>query len=186
MIRAFVAIALPERILRPLTAAQAGLPAGRPVAPENFHLTIAFLGEHPEPVIEDVHLALDRIRAPGFALTLSGTGLFGARRPRALYAAVRPEPALGRLRKKVLQAARDAGLRLPRGRYSPHVTLARFNAGLRGEEAIEMRDFAARRMGFTAGPFEAGEFLLMRSTLGRNGPVYQELAAYSLNGSNGA
>ena len=182
MIRAFAAIALPGPVTSALTAAQAGLPAGRPVAPENFHLTVAFLGEHPEPVIEDVHLALDGIRAPEFALTLTGAGLFGGRRPRALYAGVRPEPALSRLRKKVLQAARDAGLHMPRGRYTPHVTLARFNAGLQGDEAAEMRDFAARRMGFTAGPFEVGAFLLIRSTLGRNGPVYEELAAYPLNG----
>ena len=186
MIRAFAAIALPGSVASGLTAAQAGLPSGRPVPLENLHLTVAFLGEHPEPVIEDVHLALDGIRAPGFALTLIGAGLFGGRRPRALYAGVRPEPALDRLRKKVLQAARGAGLRLPRERYSAHVTLARFNAGLTGDEAVEMRDFAARRMGFTAGPFEVGEFLLIRSTLGRNGPVYQELAAYPLGGGDGA
>ncbi len=186
MIRAFAAIALPGPVTSALTAAQAGLPAGRPVPPENFHLTVAFLGEHPEPVIEDVHLALDGIRAPGFELSLSGTGLFGGRRSRVLYAGVRPEPALDRLRKKVVQAARGAGLRLPRGRYTPHVTLARFNAGLQGDEAVEMRDFAARRMGLAAGPFEVGEFLLIRSTLGRNGPVYQELAAYPLGRENGS
>ncbi len=185
MIRAFAGIALPDSVVRSLTAARAGLPSGRPVPPENFHLTVAFLGEHPEPVIEDVHLALDKIRAPGFELTLSGTGLFGGPRPRVLYARVQPEPALDRLREKVLQAARGAGLRLPRERYSPHVTLARFNLRLKGEDAIEMRDFAARRMGFDAGPFEVGEFLLMRSMLGRNGPVYQELAAYPLGGGNG-
>jgi 2'-5' RNA ligase len=186
MIRAFAGIALPGPVAGALAAAQAGLPCGRPVPPENFHITVAFLGEHPEPLVEDIHLALDGIRAPAFALTLSGAGLFGGDRLRVLYAEVRPEPALNRLREKVLQAARGAGLRLPRERYSPHVTLARFNAGLRGEPAQEMQDFAARRMSVTAGPFEVGEFLLYRSTLGRNGPVYQELAAYPLGGGNGA
>ncbi len=186
MIRAFAAIALPGPVAGALVAAQAGLPCGRPVAPENLHITVAFLGEHPEPLVEDVHLALDGIRAPAFELALAGVGLFGGDRLRVLYAEARPEPALNRLREKVLQAARGAGLRLPRERYSPHVTLARFNSRPGGEEAIEVRDFAARRMGLTAGPFEVGEFLLIRSTLGRNGPVYEELAAYHLGGGNGA
>ncbi|HUF86722.1 MAG TPA: RNA 2',3'-cyclic phosphodiesterase [Thermohalobaculum sp.] len=186
MIRAFVGIPLPGTVVSALGAAQAGLPAGRPVPPENFHLTVAFLGEHPEPLVEDVHLALDSIRAPRFALTLDGLGLFGGERPRVLHAEVRPEPMLAHLREKVLQAARGAGLRMDRARYNPHVTLARFRNGLKGEDAEKMRDFAVRRMAFKAGPFEVDEFVLYRSSLGRNGPVYHELAAYRLNGRDGA
>lgn len=185
MIRAFVAIPLPEEVNRSLTAAQAGLPTGRPVAPENFHITVAFLGEHPEPVIEDVHFALDSIRAPAFDLTLDGLGLFGGERPRSLHAEVRPEPRLSHLREKVLQAARGAGLRMDRTRYNPHVTLARFNNGLKGEDAEKMRTFTVRRMAFKAGPFGVTEFVLYRSTLGRNGPIYEDLATYPLNGRNG-
>jgi len=185
MIRAFVAIPLPDGVVRGLAATQAGLPAGRPVPAENFHLTVAFLGEHPTTVIEDVHLALQGIRGPAFSLSMSGVGLFGGARPRVLFAGIDPDPALSRLREKVLQAARGAGLRLDRERYSPHVTLARFNSGLKGEAAQEMRDFAARRMGFRAGPFTVEEFVLYRSTLGRNGPVYDELAVYPLGGGNG-
>jgi 2'-5' RNA ligase len=73
---------------------------------------------------------------------------------------------------------------LPRERFNPHVTLARFNSGLTGELAQEMRDFAARRMNFTAGPFAVREFLLIRSMLGRTGPVYEELAAYPLGANS--
>lgn len=182
MIRAFVGIRLPEDLVDSLVAAQAGLPAGRPVPEENFHVTVAFLGEHPNPVVEDVHFALEVIRVPPFQLGLSGVGFFGGDRPRVLYAAVMPDPTLIRLRGKVLQAARDAGLDLPRERYSPHVTLARFNSGLTAEEAGKMRDFSARRMGFRAGPVTIDEFVLFRSTLGRNGPSYDELAVYPLKG----
>lgn len=185
MIRAFVAIPLPDEIVRALGAAQAGLPAGRAVAPENMHITVAFLGEHPEPLVEDVHYALDTIRAPAFELTLDGLGLFGGDRPRVLYADVRPEPMLTHLREKVLQAARGAGLRMDRERYNPHVTLARFHTGLKGEEAEKMRAFTVRRMAFRAGPFGVHEFHLYRSSLGRNGPIYEELAAYPLNGRSG-
>ena len=182
MIRAFVAIPLPEDVTRALTTIQAGLPAGRPVPPENLHITVAFLGEHPEPLVEDVHLALDGIRAPAFELTLDGLGLFGGDRPRVLYAEVRPEPMLSHLRDKVLQAARGTGIRMDRTRYNPHVTLARFNNGLKGEEAEKMRHFAVRRMAFKAGPFVVDAFHLYRSSLGRKGPIYEELAAYPLNG----
>lgn len=182
MIRAFVAIPLPDDVVGALTAARAGLPAGRPVAPENLHITVAFIGEHPEPLVEDVHFALDSIRAPVFELTLDGLGLFGGERPRSLHAEVKPEPMLNHLREKVLQAARGAGLRMDRTRYNPHVTLARFNKGLNGEDIEKVRIFTVRRMTFKAGPFAVEEFHLYRSSLGRNGPIYEELAAYPLNG----
>ena len=182
MIRTFVALPLPEEVVRSLTAAQAGLPSGRAVPPENMHITIAFLGENPGPVVEDVHLALDAIRVPAFELSIAGVGLFGGDRPKVLYAGVTAQPLLTRLHDKVEQAARSAGLKLARERYSPHVTLARFSSGLAGEAAQEMRDFAVRRMGLRAGPFTAEEFVLYRSSLGRNGPIYEELAVYPLEG----
>ena len=54
MIRAFVAIRPPEDIVDALEEVQADLAAGRPVAPENLHITLVFLGEHPAPQLEDL------------------------------------------------------------------------------------------------------------------------------------
>ncbi len=181
MIRTFVALPLPDVVVAALVAAQAGLPGGRPVEPQNLHLTLAFLGELHEPVVEDVHYALQAIRLPAFELRLAGLGLFGNGKLRVLHAQVEAGPGLGKLRDKVLQAARSAGLEMERTRYRPHVTLARFNAGLTGEESDRMRVFAARGAGFRAGPFDARSFDLMRSWLGRSGPVYETLAAYPLH-----
>jgi 2'-5' RNA ligase len=178
VIRSFVAIPLPEEAVAALVAAQAGLPAGRPVEPENLHLTLAFLGEQPEPVVEDVHYALGAIRQPGFALRLAGLGMFGE--ARTLHVEVEHAPDLSRLREKVTQAARGAGIALERTRYRPHVTIARFNAGLAPDDAERMRVFAARGAGLRVGPFAVDEFRLMRSHLGRTGPIYDELAAYAL------
>ena len=190
MIRAFVALALPDAVVGALVAAQAGLPAGRAVEAATFHLTLAFLGERPEPVVEDVHYALAAIRGERFALRLEGLGLSGEGRPRVLHVGVGVATGLSRLREKVVQAARDAGLPFERRRYRPHVTLARFNAGLIGEEAERVRAFVARGASFRAGPFEVAEFALMRSRLGRSGPIYETLAIYPLraggSGSQGS
>lgn len=180
MIRAFVGIPLPGEAADALEAAQAGIPAGRVVPYDNFHLTLAFLGEQPRTVLEDVHDVLDAVRVPAFALRVEGLGMFGGARPRVLFAEVAAEPGLDRLRRKVLRAVHEAGVELPRARFHPHVTLARFGDGLRGEEAADMQAFLARRMAVRAGPFEVGCFVLYRSHLGRAGPVYEALAEYPL------
>ena len=180
MIRAFVGLAVPPDVTIKLHGAQAGLPSGRPVPPENFHITLAFLGEQPAPVLEDVHYELEGIRAPAFELTVRGMGLFGGGKPTALYAVVTPCAGLSHLREKVLQAARGAGLELPYERFVPHVTLARFGQGLKGEAAAEMHAFVATRLSLAAGPFDAEEFVLYLSRLRKPGASYEPMMRYPL------
>ena len=179
--RAFVGIPLPEEVADALQVAQAGIPSGREVPQDNLHITLAFLGEHPEPVVEEAHHALDAVRAPGFSLLVRGLGMFGGARPRVLFAEVPADPGLVRLHRKVMRAVQQAGIEMARQRFRPHVTLARFGGdGLRGEDAAEMQAFIARRMGLSAGPFEVDHFVLYRSHLGRAGAIYEPLAEYPL------
>lgn len=180
MIRAFIGIPLPDEVAGDLEAVQAGIPAGRAVPRENFHVTLAFLGTQPRPVLEDAHDALDAVRTPGFRLRIEGLGMFGGPRPRVLFAQVAAEPGLSQLRRKVLRAVHEAGIEIARERFHPHVTLARFGDGLRGEDAAEIQGFVGRRIGVRAGPFTVGSFVLYRSHLGRAGPVYEALAEYPL------
>jgi RNA 2',3'-cyclic 3'-phosphodiesterase len=179
MIRTFVGIGIPEDVAGALQAQQAGLPAGRAVPPENFHVTLAFLGEHPMPVVEDVHYALEAVSAPGFSIRLEGIGLFGER-SRTVQALVRPEPGLTHLRARVLEAARSAGIPLPRARFQPHVTLARIAAGATGEDILRLEAFTASRAGFVLGPVPVDAFVLYRSRLGRGGAAYEAMATYPL------
>ena len=181
MIRAFVGIPLPGEVADALVAAQAGIPSGREVPHDNFHVSLAFLGEQPEPVVEEAHHALGAVRAPSFPLRIEGLGMFGGARPRVLFAEVLPEPGLLHLHRKVMRAVHEAGIELARQPFRPHVTLARFgNDGLRGEEAAEMQAFVARRVGLIAGPFDIERFFLYRSYLGRAGATYEPLAEYPL------
>ncbi len=184
MIRAFVALSVPPVVAASLEAAQAGLPCGRPVPRENFHLTLAFLGEHPEPVVEDAHLALESVSAEGFELELSGVGSFGGDQPRAIFAEVAANPGLAHLRKKVSTAMRNAGLQLEHKKFHPHVTLARFNRRLDPEATADLHRFLAMRVHLRTEPFQVSAFHLYRSTLGKEGPYYEILADYPLRGNS--
>ncbi len=177
MIRLFAALPIPAPVAQRLSALQAGL-EGRPVAPEAFHLTLAFFGALPEPTAEELHHALAAVDAPRFSLWLDGVGAFGGRKPTAVYAALRPEPALDRLQAKVAQAARGAGAAPEPRRFTPHVTLSRYAPGALSPAAAA-RALAARGA-FLAGPVAAEAFALYRSDLGRGGPVYTALATYPL------
>ena len=176
MIRAFIALGVPEVVGRALVAVQAGMPAGHPVDREDLHITLAFVGEHPEPMVEDLHLALSALRGPAFSLEIKGVGLFD----RAFYAVVASSSDLTRLRSKVLRSAENVGIHLLRVRFKPHVTLARFGSGLGDEALREMRDFSARHMRLRAGPFQVKSFALYQSHLTRHGPAYEVLANYPL------
>lgn len=178
--RAFVAIDLPAAARAALAAVQQALPAGRAVAPDNLHLTLAFLGEHPEARIEEVHYALERIALPGFDLTLAGLDSFGRAAPRVLFVGADGGPALDRLHRRVRGAAHSAGIQLPRERFRPHVTLARFRPELDAQDRERLRRFLTRRAGVALPAFPVTDFALYRSTLRPDGPVHEELARYPL------
>ncbi|MGY6410374.1 MAG: RNA 2',3'-cyclic phosphodiesterase [Alkalilacustris sp.] len=184
MIRAFVALPLPELLCQRLMLVQALLHLPRPVRavpPQNLHLTLAFAGEQPTPVLEDLHHALEGLRAPGFDLALRGVEAFGGRAPRSVHAGVEPCPGLERLQRKVLRAMEEVGLAPERRRFTPHVTLARLD-WRRVAEADRERFLQAivAQDGFRAGPARIEAFALYRSHLGREGPHYDELARYGL------
>lgn len=185
MIRAFVAIAVPPEVRDMLEATQAGLRIGKLVEPENFHLTLAFLAEQPETVLEDLHDLLTGIVAAPVDLDVTGLGTFGDLRPRSVHATVAPSEALADLRRKVRRAAREAGIELSHNRFVPHVTLARFGKGLDPGDLPDLQAWLSRRVARVAGAWRAEAYHLYSSHLDRAGPVYEVLADYGLSASTG-
>jgi 2'-5' RNA ligase len=184
MIRLFTALGLPDDLRQRLTALQGGVDGAHWVAAHNLHITLRFIGEVPEDRAHDIVAALDRIRTGGFTVTVSGAGRFGSgARTRALWAGVERTAALVALHEKIDRALIGIGLP-PEGRkYTPHVTLARFSAGRdrsRDASAGRVLQWLEAQGGFFAMPFEAREFILYESHLGRNGADYVPLASFPL------
>jgi 2'-5' RNA ligase len=174
---------MPEAITAALAPVLAALPVGRIVPPENLHLTLAFLGNVPEPLLEEVHFALDALRHPGFDLTLAGLETFGGARPLSLHIVAAPDPALTALHRRIRSRLHGLGLALERRRFAPHVTIARFARAMGPEEAARIGRFLAAHADLRLAPFRATAFCLCESILTEAGAHYEVLARYPLTAS---
>lgn len=160
-----------------LSAVRSGLPGARWTDGARMHITLRFIGEVERRAAEDIDAAFSGIDAPAFQVRIRGLGGFEkGGRVHTLYARAEPDPALLHLHGKVESAAVRAGVPAGRRKFKPHVTLAR----LRRADAA--RAAAALQAGgdFDPGAFDADSFILYRSHLGAEKPVYEPLAEYPL------
>lgn len=100
----------------------------RTAPPEQWHVTLAFLGDVDDDaaVQEQLEVAAD-LHAP-FSLRLAGSGTFGSR---TTWAGVAGDvDALRSLAGDVQDACRAAGVELERRAYRPHLTVGRIDPRL--------------------------------------------------------
>lgn len=176
MHRLFVAIALPSEVVDFLSELQNGMRGARWLRSENFHLTLAFIGETDRHGLDEVSSALAAISAPRFDLRLAGCGFFGERKPRALWVGVAANPMLAHLQSKIAVAIRRAGFPEEKRKFTPHVTLAYLN----GVSADAAAGFCAANGLFSAEPIPVSEFHLYESHLGSEGAHHEIIETYAL------
>jgi len=183
MIRLFVGIGLPTRVRTEIAAVQAGLPRARWVRPENLHVTVRFVGDVDKDMAEDIHVALSGLRAPAFELAIRGLGQFeSGGRVRTVWAGVEGAEPLVFLRDKVESALVRLGLPAERRKFTPHVTLARFN----GEPAQNFFKYFESHAALAIGAFSVRSFILFRSLNDADGVYYEPVEQYPLDGFPGA
>jgi 2'-5' RNA ligase len=176
--RLFVGLELPPAVRESLAGLAHGLQGARWITPENLHVSLRFIGEVDHGEAEDIDLALAAVRAPAFAMTLSGVGTFGSgAKVRALWAGVEAQPSLMHLQDKIESALVRTGLPPEPRKFKPHVTLARF----RSRPGPGLHDYLSGHALFRAGPIEVDGFLLIRSHLSKNGSIYEPLRTYPLS-----
>ena len=121
--RLFLAVHFNEEILAALEETQALLKRrglrGRYAPPENLHLTLAFIGEYPDP--DRVLEVMDALEFDPFPLTLEGFGRFGD----LWWAGLAPSEPLNALVRRLRRALAENGIPFDRKRFSPHITLVR-------------------------------------------------------------
>lgn len=183
--RAFLGIELPEPAREVAAALQHHLKTAPArvawVRPENFHITLRFLGEVSEEQVELCVASLARAlpcqRAPH--LCISGVGSFpSVRRPAVLWAGV--NVLQGELREIFLcceAAACAAGIPPETREFHPHVTLGRVRDPGRCPHLSEVFQQCATR---ESNAFAAASVALFESKMHAGGSVYRLVHRFPL------
>lgn len=139
---------------------------------ENYHLTLAFLGEIGEAQARDAIAALDAACAsmPPVELRTEGLGHFGRPSDATLWLGIAPSPELVELCDRVRAELVAAGIPFDSKPFRPHITLARRARLPRGSMPELVFPLSAR----------AARVTLFKSTLTQDGPIYKELYAVEL------
>jgi 2'-5' RNA ligase len=120
-VRLFVAIRPSRQAVAHLAAALSGRRTSRS---DQWHVTLAFLGEvaDPEPLRTPLQAAV--AESPPFALQLAGGGAFGG--AQVAWAGIAGDvDALSALAASVQHACREAGVVLEHRRFRPHLTVGK-------------------------------------------------------------
>lgn len=203
MIRAFLAIELPEDLRRALTTLQQDLKRQLErtvdrqsgitwVRPASMHLTVRFLGDMPDESIEPLRLAVGQAVSAhrAIAIPLERLGVFPRlQQPRVLWVGpsesweqsdeAKRLAALHRAIEDCCQAADFAPESRP---FSPHLTLARIKEGERQVGQALARCGAMDRP-VTVGVLLVGAMTLMQSELRPTGSIYTKLWEVRIGGT---
>lgn len=137
--RLFIAAELPQEVRDALAETSAALRDrvhGRYVAPDSYHLTLAFLGEVPGSFVPLASTLLEDVcyGQPPIEMALGPFGLFGRRHKATLWQGLsRGTDELTGLAGDIRECLAAAGLPFDETAFAPHITLMRAADLTRGE-----------------------------------------------------
>ena len=179
--RLFTAIEIPEDLQGALRAFVSRL---RPSANigwsplESLHITTKFIGDWPEPRLDEMKRALAAVPVQGsIDINVKGVGWFpNPRRPRVFWAGVEGGEALRVLAQATEQAVAGMGVPVEEREYSPHLTLARIRETVSLDNLHKALQSFPSGYGFDFGSFRATQFFLYLSAGGK----YTQLSGFPL------
>ena len=150
--------------------------------PNQWHLTLSFMGEVPDRTVEPLveRLATRAGRFTAESVSISGAGAFPSPyRARVLWAGVQEqvEGGLRALATGIRHACSAAGAAPEGGRFHPHITVARLRRPMEATRWIRVLE------GYAGPSWTAAEVTLIASHLGEgrgNRPRYEEIATFPL------
>jgi len=184
-IRTFIAIKLPDHVIRRLSEIQQDLKKhGLRIKwsrPENIHLTLKFLGDiYPDdvgPVCRVVDASVKGFTS--ISLCAVGVGFFpGIRRPRILWTGISGQTdLLEKLHKAIDSGLSFLGFAKDGRRFTGHLTLGRFKGRPDSEPLIDIMKTYADTV---SDEFSVDAVSVYKSDLKPSGPIYTNLSSIRL------
>jgi 2'-5' RNA ligase len=146
-----------------------GIPGVRWESSEKFHITLQFLGELEEEVIENISETLESISLPKFEISFAGVGFFHATKGGyTIWAAPKANSNLNNLHEQICKILNNYIFRNSFKEYIPHLTLGKTSNWNYSRWEYYFETF----QNFQSKAFFVNEFYLFRSELKSTGSIY--------------
>lgn len=145
------------------------------VNPDNFHLTLKFLGDIPNKDVANIEVALQEglQKIQSFNMCIKGFGYFGNLRfPRVLWMGVEPSEGLRQAHAQVNKVLRNWGNSDEHLTFNPHLTLGRIKECRNADKILKLE---ARWIDTIFLQQNIVEIILFESILKPSGPIYKPL-----------
>lgn len=150
--------------------------------PMAVHITLKFLGEIDDSMIEDISRGMKDASktVPPFTIKGAGAGGFpNLKNPRVIWFGIEENSSLSTLQAEVDKQLAVIGFPREDRPFRPHLTLCRVREGADGRA---LGDFVGRKAPEKVLDFRAESFILFESRLNPKGAVYTALRTFTLKG----
>lgn len=179
VVRCFMAVDVDEpKLIERMERLQEDLrrlgPGLKLVGRDAMHVTLRFLGEIPQKLVDEVAKALDKLENPSFNINLKGLGAFPSlKRPRVIWIGVAEgSEQLIELHRKVEYLLKPLGFKPEGEPFSPHITIARVKRPI---VSGSLTKFLSLMVDVDVGVQHVDSVKLKRSVLTPRGPIYSDI-----------
>ncbi len=185
----FIAIPIPEPVRDEIIRVQRELQplaprsAARWTKPDQFHLTLRFLGDVPAAGLEQLKESVNAVcrSARPWQLRVKGVGFFpNLHSPRVVWVGIDDQAGrLVNLQKQIETAVRTFAAEPGEKNFAGHVTLGRLK-NMKPSDALRLAAHVQTKKNRTLGEWTAHEIEIIRSELSPAGAYHTLLAAFRL------
>ncbi len=152
-----------------------GILPGKWVKPENFHITLKFLGYVESSKIDDIKTSLRKILNTNYkeTITLNGLGVFpNIDNPKVLYIDVKKVNILYDLNSVVEEKLSFLGFEKEKKPFKPHITIKRIKSKIDKEKFLTK---FAKYKNYPFGNIKSFEVSLIESITLPSGAIYRKI-----------